>query len=117
MKARSRCPTITWERERKTRDLARNGGLGKELREDDPMTSPGRSQSTSEEMREETMAKASHTEAADHHEKAARSHRAAAEHHDKGDAATASKHATEAHGHSSGPHEASTKANGRSTAK
>jgi hypothetical protein len=44
------------------------------------------------------MSKTAHTEAAEHHEKAAKSHRAAAEHHENGDHVTASKQADEAHG-------------------
>jgi hypothetical protein len=49
------------------------------------------------------MPKASHTEAAEHHE--------------NGDLATAARHATEAHGHSSKAPEASTMAHGESTAE
>jgi hypothetical protein len=46
------------------------------------------------------MPKAAHTDAAEHHERAAKSHRDAADHHDKGDKASGSKHADEAVGHS-----------------
>jgi hypothetical protein len=60
------------------------------------------------------MPKAAHTEAAEHHERAAKSHRAAADHHDKGDKASGSKHADEAVGHSTKAHAASTAAQSKS---
>ena len=49
------------------------------------------------------MAKESHHDAAEHHDKAAKAHRTAAEHHDKGDHAKAHEHADgRSHGVSSG---------------
>jgi hypothetical protein len=53
------------------------------------------------------MPKTTHTEAAEHHEKAAKSHRTAAEHHESGDHAAASKYSDEAHGHSTKAHASS----------
>ncbi len=80
---------------------------------------PGRSRSLGYRcgvrIRGTAMPKSAHTEAADHHEKAAKSHRAAAEHHDKGDHATAGRHAAEAHGHSAMAHDASAGAHKKSS--
>ena len=67
--------------------------------------------------RETTKPQKAHTDAAEHHEKAAKSHKAAAEHHAKGDTKKAAEHATEAHGHSSKAHEHSTGAHGKSHGK
>jgi hypothetical protein len=61
------------------------------------------------------MPKNEHTEAADHHEKAAKSHRTAAEHHEKGDHEAGHKHSEEAQGHSTKARERSSHAHGKST--
>ena len=63
------------------------------------------------------MPKAAHTEAAEHHEKAAKSHRTTAEHHDKGDHAAASKIADEAQDHSTKAHASSAAAHSKTKSK
>lgn len=60
--------------------------------------------------REKTMPKDSHSEAAEHHERAAKSHRTAAEHHGRGEHEKGHAASSEAHGHSGRAHESSSRA-------
>ena len=63
---------------------------------------------------EKTMPKDSHSEAAEHHERAAKSHRTAAEHHGRGEHEKGHAASSEAHGHSGRAHESSSRAHAES---